>query len=206
VKRIIATFTCARPCGLAQNLHCHFVVIGEKAEFIDTQKIAHRTLGSYSECISICTPVLSWRAWVISTFSAERLLCFWWNTSHKTEAQSCFSKSETTVCFLRFRDLSKPLAWKASSFLQPVWRTWALQFNVQHLSFRASTMLNTLKVLGNAKKIQETHHLVKRRCVEVSTGLTNNKRHDSGCPSSYTSHLVSPKMSNVTWQSSVSLC
>jgi len=51
-KNNIATFTFARQ----HNLHCHFVVIGEKAECTDAQKVTRRPFVKYSlfNCISMC--------------------------------------------------------------------------------------------------------------------------------------------------------
>jgi len=77
------------------------------------------------------------------------------------------------------------------------------------------------------KPFQEMHHLVQWRGFEILTDLNNNKRGLSWIKrltqhilrtnsletrmykarsSIYLSNLVSPKISNVTWQSSVSLC
>jgi len=49
--------------------------------------------------------VLSWRAWVISTFVAdERLRCLWWNTSNETDVQSHFNAQMLFCVFATCRN------------------------------------------------------------------------------------------------------
>jgi len=110
-----------------------------------------------------CAPVLSWRAWVISTFDEDNWLglsCSWWLHLPKLKCKASLARQ---CCFFFVTSRNH-------------WHGTHVAFcnlcNGQRLySSKSNIFLFVAESL-----FQEMHHLVKRRCFGVLTGQNNNKR------------------------------